>query len=44
MYLSKFQRVNGIFDFTFKIHVQKYVKKILDIQVYEQIQCTKHFA
>ena len=35
MGVSKFHRVTGIFDFTFKIWEQQDFKKILEIQIYE---------
>ena len=43
--ISKFRRVNEIFDFTFKIPAHRAFKKLLDIQmIYEQMQCAKHLA
>ena len=42
MDLPKFHRVNGTFYFTSKIRIQKDFQKILDIQIYKQMLCTKH--
>ena len=38
MDLSKFHRVNGISDFTFKIRAQQDFKETLDIKIYEHMQ------
>ena len=44
MDLSKFYRVNGILDFTFKIRAQQDFTKIIDIQIYEKEYCAKRFV
>ena len=43
MDLSKFRRVNGNFDFTFKIRAHQDFKK-KDMQIFEQMCCAKHFV